>query len=640
MSILCTLKNIHLTFGTKEIFKNANFTIHSDAKIGLLGLNGQGKSSLLKILAGEVEPDPSTPAFQFDKSKGEDNIKYNCFYIPQELPLTDIEGGQQDYTIQNYFFRFYPEYDKIQKSGDIDLFQDLGVWDLIASYESYLKYFGLTDLDKKLSDLSGGEQKKILLSLGFSAKSSLVLWDEPTNHLDLETIKLFEERLKSEKTAFILISHDRHLLSSVTNQIFHIALGTIVSFKGNYLDYLVHLQNQEEANKKLISKLKNSLTRETAWMRQGIKARGTRSKKRVENYLDLRDTISTLKSQARKELNLHIANSGRKTKCLVNCQNVSFRYDNQPALFNHINLSLNKFDKIGLMGINGVGKTTLVKLIIGEVSPTTGHLKRAEDLNIFYFSQMRKELNGKLTPAQFLGEGNDQLSLPDGRTKHIAAYFESFLFKKDQLHRPINTFSGGEKNRLQLAKNLLNKADLWIFDEPTNDLDLETLQILEQTLTKFKGSLILISHDRSFLSNVTNKIWLLKNNTMEGFEAGYEQAEAFLEATSFENLLKNDEKESKNSNKKSYSGNLSSKREKQKVKLSYNEKKQLKRLPSLIIHQEKIIETIEDELSNIDYTSSSKEQVKKLRGIDNDKQIAENKLLALYEELESLESRI
>jgi ABC transport system ATP-binding/permease protein len=636
MSILCTLKNIHLTFGTKEIFKNATFTIHSDAKIGLLGLNGQGKSSLLKILAGEIEPDPSTPAFQFDKSKGEDNIKYNCFYIPQELPLTDIDGKKEDYTIQNYFFRFYPEFDKIQKSGDIDLFQDLGVWDLIASYESYLKYFGLTDLDKKLSDLSGGEQKKILLSLGFSARASLILWDEPTNHLDLETIKLFEERLKSEKTAFILISHDRHLLSSVTNQIFHIALGTIVSFRGNYLDYLVHLENQEEANRKLISKLKNSLTRETAWMRQGIKARGTRSKKRVENYVDLKETITTLKSRARKELNLHIANSGRKTKCLVDCQNVSFSYDKK-ELFNNVTLALNKGDKIGLMGTNGVGKTTLVKLVIGEVNPTSGDLKRADDLKIYYFSQMRKELDGKLTPAQFLGEGNDQLTLPDGRTKHIAAYFESFLFKKDQLHRPINTFSGGEKNRLQLAKNLLNKADLWIFDEPTNDLDLETLQILEKTLTEFNGSLILISHDRSFLSNVTNKIWLLKNQTLEGFEAGYEQAEAFLEASSYETQLAADETKE---NSSSLSNNdQSNELVEDKPKLTYNEKKQLKKLPNLIKNQEKIIEELENELSAIDYSNSNKEQVKKIRGIDADKQKAEDMLLIYYEELEALEAR-
>ncbi len=655
MGILCTLKNIHLTYGNKEIFKDASLTIHSDSKIGLLGLNGQGKSTLLKILAGEVRPDPSTPAFQFDKSKGEENLKYNCFYVPQELPLLDSEDRPIEDSIKDYFFRFYPEIHGIHKKiedinqkvetcpenllddliekqkEELFLFESKGAWELISSYESYLKYFNLTDLNKKVKDLSGGEQKKILLSLGFSAQDNLILWDEPTNHLDLETIKLFEERLKTDRTAFILISHDRHLLSSVTNRIFHISRGAIEVFKGNYVDYLVHLKHQEESSLKLISKLKNSLSRETAWMRQGIKARGTRSKKRVENYDNLKDQIGTLKSNARKQLNLFIANSGRKSKILIEADSLSFSYGVK-ELFKEVNFSLNKGDKIGLMGSNGVGKTSLIKILTGELLGFEGNLKRASDLKIYHFSQMRDELDLQETPARFLGDGNEQVTLPDGRTRHIGAYFESFLFSKDQLHRPIHTFSGGEKNRLQLAKNLLHKADLWIFDEPTNDLDLETLQILETTLSLFEGALILISHDRTFLSNVTNKVWLLKNKKLESFEAGYEQAEAYLEASSYEEqLLASVEDGAKK--------NSSSKDQKQQ-QLSYKEKIRLKDLPKIIEECEKSISAFDKELSQTNYSNMDKDLNTKVSKIHEKKEALEEGLLSLYEEMESLEKKI
>jgi len=213
-------------------------------------------------------------------------------------------------------------------------------------------------------------------------------------------------------------------------------------------------------------------------------------------------------------------------------------YDTE--LFKDLNLIIGKGDKIGLLGANGVGKSTLVNIISGKIKPQSGDVKTIDDLKVQYFSQKREELGPEITPYQLLGDGDDFIHLPDGRTMHVSAWFESFLFNKDNIHRPLKTFSGGERNRLQMALNLTKAGDLWIFDEPTNDLDLETLGILETKLKEFKGSLILISHDRAFLSNTTNKVWLLDNQTLESFNGGYEQVAPYLDAIELEKEIAKD----------------------------------------------------------------------------------------------------
>jgi ATP-binding cassette subfamily F protein uup len=245
-------------------------------------------------------------------------------------------------------------------------------------------------------------------------------------------------------------------------------------------------------------------------MKQGIKARGTRSKKRVESFHDLQGKIEKLVDQTRKELTLNIHKSNRKTKILARIKELSFSYNNVDFLINDFSVEIAKGDKIGILGQNGVGKTTILSLLAGELQPTTGEITTTDGLEIGMFTQKRTELDNNRTPFEILGDGADHVSLPKNRTMHVTAYFEKFLFNRDEINRPLHTFSGGERNRLQMALNLAKSADLWIFDEPTNDLDLESLAILESHLAKFSGSLIVVSHDRAFLSSVTNKIWLLK----------------------------------------------------------------------------------------------------------------------------------
>lgn len=632
MSLLCTLKNIHLSFGPKIIFDNAQISVSVGDRIGLLGLNGKGKSTLFKILTGDLVPDQSTPAFEFNKAKGDgdENKRFSLFYVPQELPLDE----KSELSLKDYFFVFYPDLKKVYETSLHD-FEEMKGWELVQNYESYLKYFGLEDLNKKVIDLSGGEQKKILLSLGLSSKANLILWDEPTNHLDIETIKLFEDELNASTKAFMLITHDRFLLSKLTRRIFHIQHGKIESFSGSYTDYLDFLQKSEQSKLRLLDKLKNNLEREQAWMRQGIKARGTRSKKRVENFLDLKQRVSTIKSEAKKSLELSLQKSGRQTKVLVSFEELTFAYPDQPALFENITGEIHKGNKIGLLGKNGVGKTTLLKLIRNELLPVNGMMKTAENLQIQYFSQKRDEMEVDQSPHQLLGDGSDFVTLPDGSKRHVVSYFESFLFHRDDIHRPLKTFSGGEKSRLQLALNLTRTGDILIFDEPTNDLDLETINILEEKLTEFQGAVILISHDRAFLSTVTNKVWLLENKGLQNFEGGYEQVSPYLDLVEVEKELA----EEADKPEQTLPAAQPPEQKSSVAKLSNKEKKRLETIYEDIEATENKVKIIEEKIAGLDYTKLSDPKNQELKILTDAQAVLDERLLALYEELEDLEAR-
>jgi ATP-binding cassette subfamily F protein uup len=629
MSLLCTLKNIRLSFGPKIIFDNAQISVSVGDRIGLLGLNGKGKSTLFKILTGDIVPDHSSPPFEFNKARGDgdENKRFSLFYVPQELPLE----GLGNITLKDYFFVFYPEL-KIVFEASLHRFEELHGWDMVQNYESYLKYFGLDDLNKQVRDLSGGEQKKILLSLGLSSTANLILWDEPTNHLDIESIKLFEDELNSTSKAFMLITHDRFLLSKLTRKIFHIQHGRIESFSGSYTDYLSFLEKSEQSKLRLLDKLKNNLEREQAWMRQGIKARGTRSKKRVESFLGLKDRVSTIKSEAKRNLDLTLQKSNRQTKVLVSFSDLTFAYGGQSTLFENITGEIHKGNKIGLLGNNGVGKTTLLKLIKHELSPVSGSMKTADNLQIQYFSQKRDEMESEMTPYLLLGDGSDFVILPDGSKKHVSSYFESFLFHRDDIHRPLKTFSGGEKSRLQLALNLTKIGDILIFDEPTNDLDLETIQILEEKLTEFQGAVILISHDRAFLSTVTNKVWLIENKRLQNFEGGYEQVAPYLEVLELERELADESRENPLAQIETIAPKVS-------LKLNNKEKKRLETIYEDIESTEGKTKIIEEKIANLDFTKLADPKNQELKILTDAQSTLEDRLLSLYEELEDLESR-
>lgn len=624
MGLLCTLKNIHLSYGTKVLFNGANINVHAGDRIGLLGLNGRGKSSLFKILTEQVVPDLSEPPFIFDKTKGVNDpaSEYTVFQIPQDFVV--VPGRK----VREYYLEYYPEIKKWHEDQNFEKLEHADAWGLASSFESYLKYFNVPDLDGEATHLSGGEQKKILLALGLSSKANLVLWDEPTNHLDIETIEKFEDELRMTNRAFMLISHDRTLLSKVCKKIFHITDGVIKEYEGSYADYLEFLAEKEEERKRVLARLKNTLRRETEWMRQGIKARGTRAKSRVDNFHQLKGQVDNIISQTRRDMSLTISSTEKKRKKLLEFKHVNFGY-NDEMLFEDLSFVMTKGEKIGLVGPNGVGKSSLASLIAGGQEPVNGTIQRADGLIIKFFSQKRTELDLEKTPYEIMGDGSEFIFLPNGRKKHVISYLEDFLFPRGELNRPLKTFSGGERSRLQMALNLKEPGDIWIFDEPTNDLDLETLQILEKTLEEFEGSIILISHDRSFLSNVTNRVWLLDDKHIEFFQGGYEQVSPYLEAMALQKEL---------AKVKPVTQPKEDQKKQDKRKLTNKEKDRLRKLPSLIEETEVKIEELNSTISEMGSQELSKEDSLILSEKAAEMGQLEEDLLAMYEEFEELQS--
>jgi len=639
MTTLCTLQNLTLTYPHKTIFQDVSFTLNEGEKIGVLGLNGHGKSSLFKILAGLIPADTSIPAFLFDKNK-----QFSIFLVPQELPI--IKGVN----LNDYFFEFYPEFKKRkirldsieQRLTDQDsnfdalIHEQTQIYDELAEmgedkiynqYLSYLKYFGLSNFDRNIFELSGGEQRKVALSLGLSAPHQIVLWDEPTNHLDLETIQIFEEELQNSNKTYMIISHDRSLLNNVVDRIVHIQHGKIKSFKGTYAEYLLFLQEEQKNRVKELDKLSNFQRRETAWIRRGVRARRTKSKKRIADYQTLNNTIQDLKARAHKQVSLSLKASGRKTKILIEGQDLELTFGKN-TLFKHMDIKICKGDKISLIGRNGVGKSSLLKLLTGEMQVTSGLVKRAENLSVGFFSQKRESLDDNISPWQLIGEGIDFVISNTGEKRHVASYLENFLFSSDEIKRPIHTFSGGEKNRLQLAKFMRHAQDIWIFDEPTNDLDLETIGILEEELKNYQGALIIVGHDRTFIENVTDKCFLIDKGKLEIFEAGFVQAEMYMDALALEEKLK-EMSPVTNSN----SNNSA------KPKMSNKERQRYQVVPSEIEQQEQEIEQIKDQLSKVDYTQSDANNFAQLEKLQAQLKLAESKLEVLFNEWCVLEEK-
>ncbi|MBD64598.1 MAG: hypothetical protein CME62_05300 [Halobacteriovoraceae bacterium] len=640
MTILCNLANINLAFGEKILFNDAKLTINKADRIGLIGLNGHGKSTLFNILSGKQTPDISTPPFIFDKNKD-----FTLFLIPQELDVKSFP----ELDINNFWISFYPDlYDTwkelkvveeklienyedeslLHKQTDLlEAFDQAGGWQIESSYQSYLGLFGLNNRETLPLDLSGGEQRKMALSIGLSAPHEFILWDEPTNHLDIETIETFEDELLGCQKTFMIISHDRYLLNHVTNRIVHIERGEINTFQGTYLTYLEHLEEKEKELAKNLSTLENKHRRELAWMRQGIKARGTRSKKRVEGFENIKKDIAHLKSRARKSVELDLSHSGRKTKILVQISDGEFGY-NQDVLLKELNLIVAKKDKIALIGPNGAGKSTLLKIISGDLSLNKGNIKTPDEFKVIRFDQKRSELDESKTLFEAVGAGQDFVHLADGSRKHIMSYLENFLFHRNQINRPISTLSGGEKNRLQLAMFMSQSADLWIFDEPTNDLDIETIELLEAELKNYDAPVIIVGHDRAFLDNICKSTWLVHEKKIEVFEGGYSQVAPYLHALELEKANQSTRPKTEEKPKTVGGEKESSK------KPSLKDQKRFEEVEQLISEVDDKIIALEEKLSAIDY--SSEDAAQDAQDLQKEIQTFKNqseKLMSEWEEL-------
>ena len=520
MSLL-RFDEVSLDFGELKILREADFSIETGERVCLIGRNGAGKSTTLKLISGDLEPDRG------EIVRGQTLV---ISQLAQTLPeamdqrvrdvvrsgLNDIEALLEEY----------------RQRSKLDLDRQ-GMQELEALHAKIDGHEGwhieqrvdtvITDLnlpaDKKMNELSGGWRRRVALAKALVQKPDLLLLDEPTNHLDIATIKWLEDRVYSYPGAVIFITHDRAFLQRLATRIVEIDRAKLTSWPGNYEDYLRRkeksLVDEAAANARFDKKLEE----EEAWIRQGIKARRTRNEGRARALMKMREErAQRVSPEARARIYIEEAErSGRK---VIRAKNVSYGYGDEP-LIEGFSIKIMRGDRIGLIGNNGVGKTTLLRLLLGQLEPQTGTLKHGTNLEIGYFDQLRQTLDLEKSVAYNVGEGRTYIQL-NGKDRHIVGYLKGFLFSPKRSQTPVKALSGGERNRVILAKLFTRPANLLVLDEPTNDLDIETLEVLEEKLSEYSGTLIVVSHDREFLDNVvTSTIVFEENGRIQEYVGGY-----------------------------------------------------------------------------------------------------------------------
>ncbi|OTG84782.1 ATP-binding cassette domain-containing protein [Acinetobacter sp. ANC 4648] len=504
-----TLRDVQLAFGGPSLLDGANFNLERGERVCLIGRNGEGKSTLLKLIEGSLLPDRGEVSLQ-------NGITISM--LAQDVPMdsgkvADIvaDGAGEAATV----LRAYHEASDACVLGDMEACDRMGElqhkldqvdgWALETKVNSILSKMGL-DPDADLADLSGGRKRRVLLARALLTQPDVLLLDEPTNHLDVESIEWLEKFLLDQNNLTLLfISHDRSFVDSIATRIVELDRGTLRSYDGNYSRYLDLKAQQMEAEEKQNALFDKKLAEEEVWIRQGIKARRTRNEGRVRALKDLREESKARRSQQGK-VSMATQDANRSGKLVFDIENLSVAFGDQEPIIKDFSALVLRGDRIGLVGDNGVGKTTLIKAILGELEHT-GTVKTGTQLEVAYFDQLRDALDLEKSVKDNISEGSDFVDVNGGR-RHIYSYLQDFLFSPERARTPVKALSGGERNRILLAKLLLKPSNLIVMDEPTNDLDMVTLELLEEMLGSYKGTLLLISHDRAFMDNVVTSTWV------------------------------------------------------------------------------------------------------------------------------------
>jgi ABC transport system ATP-binding/permease protein len=583
---LLSVDQLSKAYTEKWLFKNISFGIAKGEKLALVGANGTGKSTLLKTIAGLIKQD-----------SGELQLANGCSvgYLPQEPELDENKTIQQTiFSSDNPTVKIINEYEAaildIEASGDrmqflLDEMSRLDAWEFEKRSKQILSKLGISDVEVLNKSLSGGQRKRVALAQLLLLNPDLIIMDEPTNHLDLEAIEWLENLLTAHQISLLMVTHDRYFLDNVSNQILELDRGNLYIHKGNYAYFLEKKSMRETIHAAEVSKARNLMVKELEWMRRMPKARGTKSKSRIEAFYDLKDIATQNLNQNELEISVQTTRLGNK---IIELHNISKQFDDLNIIEN-FSYIFKKKDRIGVVGKNGIGKSTFLDLLTQTQAPSSGEVIHGSTLKIGYYTQHTNNLNNENRIIDEVKEIAEYVTLGTGEQVAVSKLLDMFLFPPSVQHTPISKLSGGERRRLQLLKVLVSNPNFLILDEPTNDLDIDTLNVLEDFLSEFAGCLLLVSHDRYFMDNLVEHLFVFEGEgKIKDFYGNY---------TDYKDQKTELSSESKKTETKSSTVAATTAVESKKKKASFKEQQEYKNLETEIAQLESLKQELTDKLN-------------------------------------------
>ncbi|WP_105216088.1 ATP-binding cassette ATPase Uup [Pseudoalteromonas sp. T1lg22] len=634
---LIRITNGQLAYGTHPLLDGANAVIEQGERVCVVGRNGAGKSTFLKVLSGDVLLDDGDI-----NQVGELKIAR----LEQDPPR-DSDGTVFDYVADGLpaLARLLKEFHNLNAALAVNADDDKALarlanisaeieakdgWRFESKIKLVLGQLQL-DADALLATLSGGWLRKVALAKALVGEPDLLLLDEPTNHLDVASVQWLEQFLKEFKGAIIFISHDRAFIRALATRILDLDRGLLVSYPGDYATYLERKAHDLKVEEQQNAEFDKKLAEEEAWIRQGIKARRTRNEGRVRALKSLRQERKQRIEQVGK-VDLNIETAARSGKLVAEAQHLCHAFGDK-VIVDDFSTLLMRGDRVGLVGPNGVGKTTLLKLLFGQLQPNSGKLKQGVNLEIAYFDQYRAKLDEEASVQDNVADGKQEVQI-GGRSRHVLGYLQDFLFPPKRARTPVKALSGGEKNRLLLAKIFLKPSNVLVLDEPTNDLDIETLELLEEIVNQYQGTVLIVSHDREFIDNTCSSVWGFDGEgKITEVVGGYSDYEAYRQQ-----ILAAEEAAKKQAQKATLDTPKAVK-QKSANKLSYKHKRELEQLPNQVEELEEAIDSLQQEVNSSDFFKQDNEITNAKLNLLAELESKLEAAFARWEELEELQNQ-